>query len=383
MKHPVDTSAWGDFVVGELFDNIYSVRQVKSQRNIVDELKGIPFVVQTQTNNMVKCYASKNRFDEHNVPIIKGNSIAMGVDLAVISYQENDYGGSHIIVAESDKLNPLRGKFIVAIMTAKLGPKYNYINKPGVQKYKQDVIPLPLKPSTDLSNYTQDDIDWDYMETVMSRVTTRAKERLANLPQPTDKKKTPVDTSNWGEFVVGELFDKCDLKRIKPDFNKHSDLSSTPSEEFNLPLINAKVGNNGIMYYGRSSDWESETMTLDIVNDGAAATGMVYAQPQATGTLYNAYQIKLKPSVHQNLTVSQLLFLATTTQASIQNKFSYENKAIWNKVKAETIKLPLKPSANPSNYTQEDIDWDYMENFMKTIEEKAHNRLKTLQKTIA
>ena len=383
MKHPVDTSAWGEFVVGELFDNIYSVRQVKSQRNIVDELKGIPFVVQTQTNNMVKCYASKNTFNEHNVPIIKGNSIAMGVDLAVISYQENDYGGSHIIVAESDKLNPLRGKFIVAIMTAKLGPKYNYINKPGVQKYKQDVIPLPLKPSANPSNYRQEDIDWNYMETVMSRVTTRAKDRLANLPQPTDKKKTPVDTSAWGEFVVGELFDKCDLKRIKPDFNKHSDLSSTPSEKFNLPLINAKVGNNGIMYYGRSSDWESETMTLDIVQNGAASTGLVYAQPQATGVLWDAYQIKLKPSVHENLTVSQLLFLATTTQASIQNKFSYENKAIWNKVKTETIKLPLKASANPSNYTQDDIDWDYMENFMKAIETKAQTRLKSLQKAIA
>ena len=137
------------------------------------------------------------------------------------------------------------------------------------------------------------------------------------------------------------------------------------------------------MYYGRSSDWESETMTLDIVQNGAASTGLVYAQPQATGVLWDAYQIKLKPSVHENLTVSQLLFLATTTQASIQNKFSYENKAIWNKVKTETIKLPLKASANPSNYTQDDIDWDYMENFMKAIETKAQTRLKSLQKAIA
>lgn len=166
---------------------------------------------------------------------------------------------------------------------------------------------------------------------------------------------------------------------MKSDFNKHSDLSSTPSEEFNLPLINAKVGNNGIMYYGRSSDWESETMTLDIVQNGAASTGLVYAQPQATGVLWDAYQIKLKPSVHQNLTVSQLLFLATTTQTSIQHKFSYENKAIWNKVQAESIKLPLKPSADPSNYTQEDIDWDVMDRFMQAIEEKAHERMALLK----
>ena len=382
MKHPVDTSQWGEFVVGELFE-LTGIKQVKSQHHVVENPDGIPFVVQSNKNNMVKMKADKQWLLDNDEPVVDGNAIVLGVTLPVVSYQPYEFGASQVITARSEHLNQLRGLFIASIINSFVIPKYSYVYKPGIQKYKQDIIPLPLKASADLSNYTQDDIDWNYMETVMSRVTARAKEHLANLPQPTDKKKTPVDTSSWGEFVVGELFDKCDLKRIKPDFNKHSDLSSTPSEEFNLPLINAKVGNNGIMYYGRSSDWESETMTLDIVNDGAASTGMVYAQPQATGTLYNAYQIKLKPSVHQNLTVSQLLFLATTTQASIQNKFSYENKAIWNKVKAETIKLPLKPSANPSNYTQDDIDWDYMENFMKTIEEKAHNRLKTLQKTIA
>lgn len=367
MKHPVDTSAWGEFVVGELFDNIYSVRQVKSQRNIVDELKGIPFVVQTQTNNMVKCYASKNTFNEHNVPIIKGNSIAMGVDLAVISYQENDYGGSHIIVAESDKLNPLRGKFIVAIMTAKLGPKYNYINKPGVQKYKQDVIPLPLKPSANPSNYRQEDIDWTYMETVMSRVTTRAKERLANLPQPTDKKKTPVDTSNWGEFVVGELFDCDTTKTFYP--NK----SELPPG--NTPYITRSTHDNGISgYYDDiNNEFTIEGNCLTIGAEG----GIAFWQPKPFIAGVKVYTIR-----HPQLNELTALFVASLLNAHSAN-YSYTNARVLAKIKAETIKLPLKPSANPSDYTQDDIDWDYMENFMKAIEEKAQTRLKSLQKAIA
>lgn len=376
MKHPIDTSQWGKFKLDDLFEFMGS-KQVKSQHNLIetDKENGIPFVVQSNQNNMVKCYVTKESLTDNNENIYSGNVLVLGVVTPVASYQAEDFGASQSIILKSDKLNPLRGQFLVSVIRSVIESKYNYSNIPGIQKYKQDAIPLPLKPSTDPSNYTQEDIDWDYMETVMSRVTARAKDRLVNLPQPTDKKKTPVDTSSWGNFVVGELFDKCDLKRIKPDFNKHSDLLSTPSEEFNLPLINAKVGNNGIMYYGRSSDWESETMTLDIVQNGAASTGLVYAQPQATGVLWDAYQIKLKPNVHQNLTVSQLLFLATTTQASIQNKFSYENKAIWNKVQAEFIPLPLKPSTDPSSYTQEDIDWDYMDRFMQAIEEKAHERL--------
>lgn len=48
-----------------------------------------------------------------------------------------------------------------------------------------------------------------------------------------------------------------------------------------------------------------------------------------------------------------------------------------------SIPLPLKPSADPSNYSQADIDWNYMETVMKTIEEEAHDRLKSLQKAIA
>lgn len=373
MKHPVDTSAWGDFVVGELFDNIYSVRQVKSQRNIVDELKGIPFVVQTQTNNMVKCYASKNTFNEHNVPIIKGNSIALGVDLAVISYQENDYGGSHIIVAESDKLNPLRGKFIVAIMTAKLGPKYNYVNKPGVQKYKQDVIPLPLKPSADPSNYDQTDIDWDYMETVMSRVTARAKDRLANLPQPTEKCKTPVDTSGWGEFVVGELFDVHPTKAYKL---KNSELLSTNGKN---PVVVNSSYNNGIGGYTDQELTESGGI-LTFSDTTSGADTLFFQKNSFVG--YPHVQ-GMYPKTFQ-LTTNVAKFIIASLRASI-NKYSwnYTNKLTRTFIASTTIKLPLKPSADPSNYTQEDIDWDYMEDFMKTIETKAHERLKSLQKSIA
>ena len=383
MKHPIDTSQWGDFVVGELFD-VHPTKAYKLKNSELLTTSGKnPVVVNSSYNNGVGGYTDQELTESGG--ILTFSDTTSGAD--TLFFQEKPFVGyPHVqgMYPKTFQLTTNVAKFIIASLRASINKySWNYTNKLTRTFITSTTIKLPLKPSTDPSNYTQDDIDWNYMKTVMSRVTTHAKERLASLPQPTDKKKTPVDTSAWGDFVVGELFDKCDLKRIKPDFNKHADLSSTPSDEFNLPLINAKVGNNGIMYYGRSSEWESETMTLDIVQNGAASTGLVYAQPQATGILWDAYQIKLKPSVHQNLTVAQLLFLATTTQASIQNKFSYENKAIWNKVKAETIKLPLKPSANPSNYTQDDIDWDYMENFMKTIEEKAHERLKTLQKAIA
>ncbi|MPX28709.1 restriction endonuclease subunit S [Moraxella catarrhalis] len=159
----------------------------------------------------------------------------------------------------------------------------------------------------------------------------------------------------WGEFRIGDLFEKLNLKFLKSTFDKEKDISKEKTKEFNLPLVNAKNGDNGVMYYGRSSDFESVEMTIDIVNDGAVSTGNVYPQPQRTGVLYNAYLIKSKFKVNERL----LYFFASTIQKSIKLKFGYENKAGWAKVKEEKISLPTKNG---------EIDFDFMENFISQLE---------------
>jgi hypothetical protein len=151
------------------------------------------------------------------------------------------------------------------------------------------------------------------------------------------------------------LFEKLNLKFKKKKFDKDSDVSKEKTEEFDLPLVNAKNGDNGIMYYGRSQDFESAEMTIDIVGDGAISTGNVYPQPQNTGILYNAYLIKPKFNVNEKL----LHFFASTIQKSIKLKFGYENKAGWEKVKEEKIQLPTRNGQ---------IDFAFMEAFISELE---------------
>jgi len=166
----------------------------------------------------------------------------------------------------------------------------------------------------------------------------------------------------WGEFRLGDLFEKINLRFKKSIFDKDKDISKKKSSEFNLPLINAKDGDNGIMYYGREKDFESIKMSIDIVNDGAISTGNVYSQPQKTGVLYNAYLIKPKFGVNEKL----LHFLTSTTKKSIKHKFGYENKAGWTKVKIEKIQLPTKNGK---------IDFEFMENFIAELEAQKIARL--------
>ena len=68
------------------------------------------------------------------------------------------------------------------------------------------------------------------------------------------------------------------------------------------------------MYYGREADFESEEMCLDIVQNGAVATGNVYAQIQRTGVLWDAYLVKPNDKISKYA----LLFLSRIVQKSIK-----------------------------------------------------------------
>lgn len=141
------------------------------------------------------------------------------------------------------------------------------------------------------------------------------------------------------------------------NFDKDKDISTVKNEDFNLPLVNAKDGSNGIMYYGRQKDFDYAEMTIDIVSDGAISTGNVYPQPQKTGVLYNAYLIKSKFLISENI----LNFFASSIYKSIKPKFGYDNKAVWGKVRKEKIKLPTK---------NKQIDFEFMESFVAEIEDQ-------------
>lgn len=130
-----------------------------------------------------------------------------------------------------------------------------------------------------------------------------------------------------------------------------------------MPLVNAKDGDNGVMYYGRPEDFDFAEMTIDIVNDGAVSTGNVYSQPQKTGVLYNAYLIKPKFTV----TTQTLHFFTASIFKSIKTKFGYEHKATWERVKNKKIQLPIT--------ADNQIDFDFMESFIRELEEERVREL--------
>ena len=176
-----------------------------------------------------------------------------------------------------------------------------------------------------------------------------------------------IDTKEWKAFIISDLFEKLQLNIRNENFNKTLDVSEERNEEFNLPLVNAKHGNNGIMYYGREKDFDTAEMTIDIVQNGAIATGDVYAQPQTTGVLWDAYLIKPRENIRSPFT---LMFLATVLEKSIKDRFCYDDKCIWDKAKQLKVELPVNGNGVP--------DWTYMDKYMSKIVQEAEEILERL-----
>ena len=264
-------------------------------------------------------------------------------------------------------------------------------------KLKDMVIELPVVESADADHeYTVDDIDYEYMQ---ERIAEFEQERIAELEQEriaeldaylaasglddyelTDEDKeilslspeSASDEANASEadfgngqvvfkaFKVSDVFNKVEAKCKKADFDKRRDTSTVPNEEYCIPLVNAKVGDNGIMFYGRKSDWNTQEMCIDVIQNGAVATGTVYAQPQAVGVLWDAYLIK--PMVEAK-SVEVLLYMAKCIEKITKEQFSYDKKATWDRVKLCEVSLPVTSDGN--------INFDYMERYIRAIEKLA------------
>lgn len=352
----IDTKQWKEFIIKDLF----TVKRpsARSQANYNDG--DIPFVASGNFNNGVLKYLDPKKGEILDA----GNCITVSPIDGSSFYQEDDFlgrggAGSSIILLYNPNLNLYNGYFIATVIRT-VCRKFAYSDMANKDTIGAEKIKLPVDETGNP--------DFIYMESYMKNLELAVSSSLTDLQSA---KKSSVskklDTSNWKLFKIEDLFEKLELKTIKKDFNKSFDVSEIQDNEFSLPLVNAKHFNNGIMYYGREKDFENAEMTIDIVKNGAIATGDVYAQPQKTGVLWDAYLIKPKEKIQSELV---LFFLATSLEKAIKDKFSYDDKCIWQKVKKLFIPLPATCQSSP--------DYGYMEKYMKYILSNTEKSLNNL-----
>lgn len=120
------------------------------------------------------------------------------------------------------------------------------------------------------------------------------------------------------------------------------------------------------MFYGKPSVFDSAEMTIDIVQNGAVATGDVYPQPFKTGVLWDAYLIK---AIRWQDSRETLLYFSTAILKTIKKKFSYDKKATWKRVKEEYVWLPVNKKG--------DVDFVYIRERIHEYEDERLSELET------
>ena len=355
-----------EFKVGELLD-CSTTKGYNSNKGDLPNGK-TPYVTRSAFNNGISGYFD----DESGVFMNDGNCITIGAEGGVAFYQPDDFiAGIKVYTLRHERMSCEIGMYLCSALNT-YSHLYSYTNARILDKIKAETIQLPVKSGTDEVNYTQEDIDWNYMESYIHDLEESyihdleesyihdldayLKETGLDDYHLTDVEQVLLEREPvFGTFKVGELFDCSTTKGYNP--NK-GDLPNGDT-----PYVTRSAFNNGISGY-----FDDESGVF--MNDGNCITigaegGVAFYQPDDFIAGIKVYTLRHK---RMNCEIGMYLCSALNTYSHL---YSYTNARILDKIKAETIQLPVKPGTDAVTYSQQDIDWDYMASYVRVMEKRV------------
>ena len=346
----IDTSGWKEFRVGDLFD-IHPTKAYKCTNAELLDGGGTNVVVNSACDNGI---GGTSTFS----PTENGNMITFSdtVDANTIFYQKSPFVGyPHV-----QGLYPV-GKyqnawtqgslqyFVTAFRERALAVGFDYGNK-----FRRDIaanlfVKLPATPDGDP--------DLAYMESYMANLEAKVADSLTLLQAAKDAEKKKVDTREWGEFRVGELFDaeRGKVKNIQP---------LPPGA---TPIIAAGAYNQGIAgMYAIDSAYKNRIT----VSCNGAGCGSTFYHPYEFNVNGDAITLIEKKCMSDRAKQ----FVACILNATFTRKFSYEEKCSPQKALAEAMRLPIDKTGQP--------DWAYMEEYMRKVKERVKVTMEKYEMTV-
>lgn len=174
-----------------------------------------------------------------------------------------------------------------------------------------------------------------------------------------------IDVSQWGEFKVGDLFERVKTKKVP---FKALDLPEESNSVQSLPLVAA-----GIDSQGRNRYIEPKYVTILqnclTVSANGANSGAVFYQNSVFSILQDAYALQLV-DMYKKYRVQNIYLFLTSVLTNVLVNNNWTNKATWRKVQDKEIYLPITFDGKP--------DWEYMDNYIAKLSERAHKDVSSL-----
>lgn len=342
----IDTTAWADFRVGSLFEVVNGRKYPLTWRVPGD----IPLV---STSRLANGVSAEVGFPEGSDYVTHSNliTVAYSGSVGATFYHEGSVFVGETVMGllprQGIVLTKAIGLFLAAVIEASVS-HFTYEHKLKVSDMRERIsIRLPITSSGDP--------DWDYMEQTMCDVFAQQERELDELVTLSASSGLSVDTSGWGEFRVGELFDVV----------KGSRLRSVDRVDGEIPYIGATLFDNGYVQTIGNDESLHPGGVLTACYNGRA-TGVTFYQPEQFWATDDVNVLYPKFEMGEEIG----LFIAPVIQ-SVGMNFGWESK--WNlpDMIGAIIRLPVTSAGDP--------DWDYMEQTMRNTMAEREAALDSLQ----
>ena len=340
----IDTSEWKEFRIGDLFEACLSKDDIQPKDFVEGE---IPLVSSGKENNGIIAFVEdkKARLWEENT---------LTIDMfGKVFYQESPYfavshGRVNILLP---KISMTKGclQFIGCAIEKVASQKYAFNEMCTGTKVLKNNIKLPATPNGAP--------DWTYMESYMASLETKVAESLTMLQAAKDAEKKKVDTREWGEFRVGELFEVKISKSVDKGGLEFA-------EDGEYDFIGRTPLNNGIQ--GRLNKLKFEANQEGTYS--IAQIGMHVCQYRERKWYASQNIFVLTPFAEKSHKANK--FIATIITRYLDCAYGEDTYATYPTAKTLPhlkIKLPVDKTGQP--------DWRYMEEYMRKVERKTEGML--------
>lgn len=360
----IDTSEWKEFRIGDLFETQKKGNKLQVPTGasvpVQDLLENgsIPRITVTGSNNGIfgfYDYCGKNNADYR----VFNNFVSVSF-LGTVFYQEGNAildMKVHCLKPNEITLNKYTGQFLVGAIRASLRES-TYSDQISSSILPEMSIKLPSTPNGDP--------DWDYMESYMANLETKVADSLTLLQAAKDAEKKKVDTREWGEFHLYDIF--CISMGNKFDRSKMCEVDE------------------GINFVGRSAMTNGVACAVTPVEDKKGNTVQPYPAGDITVALggsigaafvqdrefYTSQNVCVLHTDDSSITERAKWFVAASITASCGNYEAFTDELNRHIRTDFIIRLPVDKTGQP--------DWAYMEEYMRRVEETAKNVLNCFEK---
>ena len=319
----IDISNWKNFDCNKLFTckntgNILA-------RDIEDGSGETPYVTASAYNNGVYAYIDASKYE-----IIKGHCILVGGKTFTITYQKDDF-------VSNDSHN-----FVIRVKDYDISEELS------------EQIPLPVN--------SNEEPDWEYMESYMKNVILETKNDIINLSK-SNTNNNPLNVIKWKRF---HLYDK---NMFDIDMGTKLDKAKMVDIDPTINFVGRANANNGITTcvdrIENLKPYPAGTLTVSL---GGEYLGSCFVQPKEYYTSQNV--IVLIPKWDMPFEVKQ--FIATMIFKESRTYYKAFIDELNRHIKTDfSFYLPVKEDETP--------DWEYMKKYMTQIFNEETNKVNLVQ----